>query len=272
MQKKQEQVKDIFQKVAIKYDEIAFFKISARHVAEIVKAKQTKESLKILDVACGTGNVVLVCASCLKDAQFEAMDISDGMLAVAKENAQRQGIENICFTLQDITKLSLDRKYDVITCSYALFFLPDAVNVLRSLMLHLNESGTLIFTSFLDKAFSPTVNRLLPLLVKYGSPSAKEYDMNKWENLKHEADIERLCSEANVQNFEIQTKEIRYPLNLDEWWELLNNTGFSGMLMELSIENYEQVKVELFEALVENQDDEGFVELIADSYFAVIEA
>jgi len=271
VQKKQEEVKSIFQKVAIKYDEIAFFKISARHVAEIVKSKQTKENLKVLDVASGTGNVVLVCASCLKDAQFEAMDISDGMLAVAKENAKQQGIDNICFTLQDISKLSLDRKYDVITCSYALFFLPDAVNVLKSLMLHLNEGGTLVFTSFLDKAFSPTVNLLLPLLVQYGSPSAKEYDMNQWENLKHEADIERLCSEADITEFEIQTKEIRYPLNLDEWWELLNNTGFSGMLRELSPENYERVKVALFEALVEYQDDEGCVELVADSYFTVVD-
>ncbi|CAA6811976.1 MAG: Unknown protein [uncultured Sulfurovum sp.] len=42
------------------------------------------------------------------------------------------------------------------------------------------------------------------------------------------------------------------------------------MLMELSIENYEQVKVELFEALAEYQDEEGCVELIADSYFTVV--
>jgi len=31
----------------------------------------------------------------------------------------------------------------------------------------------------------------------------------------------------------IDTKEIRYDLGLDAWWEFLNNTGFKGMLMEL---------------------------------------
>ncbi|CAA6828483.1 MAG: Unknown protein [uncultured Sulfurovum sp.] len=51
---------------------------------------------------------------------------------------------------------------------------------------------------------------------------------------------------------------------------LLNNTGFSGILMELSSENYERVKVELFEVLLKYQDDERCVELIADSYFTVV--
>jgi ubiquinone/menaquinone biosynthesis C-methylase UbiE len=270
-EKEQAYAQNTFDNVAQRYDEIEFFKISARHVAELIKGRKSDDDLNILDVACGTGNVVLECASSLSNAAFEAMDISDGMLSVAKKNAEQLNIENIEFKLQDITKLNEGQKYNVITCSYALFFLPDSVNVLKTLVSHLNKGGILIFTSFLAKAFQPTVNILLPLLKEYGSPSAQEYEVDRWENLKHESDIRRLCLEASVSKFEILEKEIRYELTMDEWWELLNNTGFKGMLMELSSENYERTKRELFQALSMYQDEEGRVEMVADSYFTLVE-
>jgi len=268
--KAQEYAKITFDDVASHYDEIEFFKISARHVADIIKEHKTEAKLDILDVACGTGNVVLECASCLKEAVFDGFDISEGMLAKAGENAKKQDIDNVSFHLQDITKLSLEKKYDVITCSYALFFLPDAVNVLKTLRGLLKKDGIVIFTTFLEKAFSPSNEILLPLLEKYGSPSANEYDMHKWKNLKQVKDIERLCREADVSDVEIRSKEIRYGLNIDAWWELLNNTGYKGMLMELSEEDYERVKGAYYKAMFTHADMDGEVELIADTYFVTV--
>lgn len=269
-EKEQDYAKNTFNEIATKYDEIEFFKISARHVADIIKEHKADKPLDILDVACGTGNVVLECASYLKNATFDAMDISEGMLNKAKENAKKQNIGNVNFYLEDIMKLSTEKKYDVITCSYALFFLPNAVGVLETLVARLKEDGILIFTSFLEEAFTPSVNTLLPLLEKYGSSSAKEYEGDRWEKLKQIADIERLCKEANVTHFDIRQKKIRYGLSLDEWWELLNNTGFKGMLMELSSENYELVKLEYYEAMREHLDVNGEMELNADTYFVVV--
>jgi len=269
-EKEQDYARTTFDDVASRYDEIEFFKISARHVADMIKEHKTEAKLDILDVACGTGNVVLECALCLKEAAFDGFDISEGMLAKAEDNAKKQNIDNVAFHLQDITKLSLEKKYDVITCSYALFFLPDAVKVLKTLMSLLKKDGIIIFTTFLAKAFSPSNEILLTLLETYGSPSAKEYDMNKWENLKQIKDIERLCEEANISDIGIHSKEIRYGLSVDEWWELLNNTGYKGMLMELSAEDYERAKREYYEAMFRHTDMDGEVELIADTYFVVV--
>lgn len=53
-EKEQEYAKTTFDDVASRYDEIAFFKISARHVVDIMKAHKSEEDLDILDVACGT--------------------------------------------------------------------------------------------------------------------------------------------------------------------------------------------------------------------------
>ncbi len=269
-EKEQDYAKKLFDEVANRYDEIPFFKISARHVVAIIKEHKSDDTLDVLDVACGTGNVVLECAKCMSSASFDAVDISEGMLEKAKQNASLKSLDNIDFHLSDVTKLDLEKKYDVITCSYALFFLPDAISVLASLVSLLKPEGIVVFTSFTAKAFSPSNEILLPLLEKYGSPTAKEYDMHKWENLKQVKDIERLCTLAEVNMPDIQAKEIRYGMSVDEWWDLLNNTGYKGMLMELDPIDFEHVKNEYYEAMFKHSDMDGEVELIADTYFVVI--
>ena len=269
-EREQEYAKASFSDVAHKYDEIPFFKTSAKHVAQIISTQKDEKPLEILDVACGTGNVVLECAQRLHQAKFDAMDISEGMLDKAKHNAVQMGLSNINFHLQDVTKLEDTKKYDVVTCSYALFFLPDAHNVLQKLVSLLHDDGIVVFTSFLANAFTPSTDILLPLLQKYGSKSAMEYDMHKWENLKRTEDILRLCTLAEVNQPIIESREIRYGMSVDEWWELLNNTGYKGMLMELGQEEYEKVKYAYYQEMFNHADMDGEVELIADSFFVTV--
>ena len=269
-EKEQEYAKDSFEDVATKYDEIPFFKLSAKQVVEIIKRQKRKKNLQVLDVACGTGNVVLECASCMPQANFEAMDISEGMLLKAEQNAKQLQLENITFYLEDITKLDSAKRYDVITCAYALFFLPNAYKVLKTLVSLLSDKGIVIFTSFTAQAFTPSNEILLELMRKYGSSTAHEYEMDRWENLKEVKDIERLCRLSDIQNSDIETKKIRYAMSLDAWWELLNNTGYKGMLMELSDAEYEKVKQEYYREMFKHANMDGEVELVADSYFVVV--
>lgn len=270
-EKEQDYAKKSFDEVAHNYDEIPFFKTSATHVAEMILNHTKLRTLEVLDVACGTGNVVVECASRLPEATFDAIDISEGMLAKAKENAAKKNLDNIAFHLQDVTKLDMKKKYHVITCAYALFFLADAIATLKSLVAHLRPNGIVIFTTFTHEAFSPSRAILMPLLVKYGSPTAKEYDVDSWKNLKHKRDIERLCQMALVGDVNIHIEDIRYGLSVDEWWELMNNMSFKGMLMELSTEDYENVKTEYYKAMLSHADMDGKVELIADSNFVVVD-
>lgn len=59
-------------------------------------------------------------------------------------------------------------------------------------------------------------------------------------------------------------------MDVDEWWELFNNTGYKGMLMELNEEDYAHVKDEYYKAMFEHADMDGEVELIADTYYVVV--
>jgi len=266
----QDYARTTFDEVASNYDEIELFKISAEHMSDVIQMNTAKRTLNVLDVACGTGNVVLECASVLKESKFDAVDISEGMLAIAKANAKKRKLDNVDFHLMDIAQLDLNKTYDVITCSYAMFFLDKAPQVLKSLVAMLNPNGVVIFTTFKARTFNPSTEIILPLLEKYGSQRAKEYDINDWKNLRTTKDIERLTSMALVNDMKMHGKDIGYDLSIDGWWDLMNNTSFKGMLMELTPENYEHVKSEYYEAMLKHADMDGEVELFADSYFVVV--
>lgn len=266
----QEYAKKSFDNVAEYYDTIDFFKIASQHIVNIIKQKKPDAVKNVLDIACGTGNVIMAYASSSKDIHFHGVDLSENMLNKAKERAKAESIENVTFTVQDVMQMDDAKKYDIVTCAYALFFLPNASTILAKLVSMLQEEGMVIFTSFTDEAFNPATDILLTALRKHGSTSAIEFQEHRWENLKTPSDIAHLCKQANINNFHIETKEIRYQYSIDAWWELFNNTGYKGMLMELDTKAYTCVKKDFFASMKEHCDVENNVLLIADSYFVVV--
>jgi ubiquinone/menaquinone biosynthesis C-methylase UbiE len=262
-------VKDVqstFDDVALRYDTIKFFKISAAHIVSIINPIQAH---KILDVATGTGNVVIECAKALPNVQFDAIDISKGMIEVAKQKSE--SLSNISFFIQDIEKLNMNKKYNIITCSYALFFLPNPIDTLKILYTHLEKNGKLIFTSFVSEAFEPSKSILLKLIKSYGIETyEKSNDADKWQELQTYHDIKYLCQKAEITSFEMSTKEIGYPMNLNAWWDLNNDAGFRGMLMQLSHEDYEALKIKYYEEMKKHLDSNNEIKLVTDTHFCVI--
>jgi SAM-dependent methyltransferase len=96
----------------------------------------------LLDVACGTGGITALLAGAY---QVSALDISPGMLAVAREKLPG----GTPLYLADMTSFRLDATFDVIVCAY------QGVNHLLSLAAwksffgcaydHLNDGGVLVF-------------------------------------------------------------------------------------------------------------------------------
>lgn len=258
-----EKIKSTFDDVAERYDSIDLFKISAENIAEQIRDDALEH---LLDVACGTGNVVLSCAKCLPQVSFDALDISSEMLKVAKQRADEEKISNIVFHCEDIESLDMAKQYDVITCSYALFFLPNPIDTLKRMYSHLKEGGKLIFTSFTSYAFQPSSMILMDLLESYGITRPAE----SWKDLQSVEDIDYLCRQAGIETVEVIEKAIRYPLSIEKWWALNNDAGYRGLLMQLTSEDYDKLSEDYFAAMSAEADSDQTVELVADTYYAVI--
>lgn len=125
-------ITNVFNLVAKKYDNpsLQFFPACAD---KIVKLAQITPNQKVLDIATGTGMVALVAAQCLEEGnRLQAIDLSENMINQAQSNIKNASLNNVDFHLMDAEELTFESDYfDVITCSYGLFFMPDMSAALK---------------------------------------------------------------------------------------------------------------------------------------------
>ncbi|MDY6011499.1 class I SAM-dependent methyltransferase [Clostridium sp.] len=131
------------------YDELINEDIDYDKIAKRIKdisEEQKIQTLDYLDLACGTGNVSLRVAKDFKNSF--AVDLSEDMLREAFEKFKKEKIKSriVC---QDMTELSLNHKFDLITCvldstNYILKE-EDLSNYFNSVAKHLKDDGIFIF-------------------------------------------------------------------------------------------------------------------------------
>jgi ubiquinone/menaquinone biosynthesis C-methylase UbiE len=90
---------------------------------------------RVLDVACGTGLVSLRAASATgPTGHVLGTDISEGMVARARDEAARAGIHHATFLRMDAEALDVpDASFGVALCALGLMYVPDPVQALREM-------------------------------------------------------------------------------------------------------------------------------------------
>lgn len=76
---------------------------------------------RILDVATGTGDVAFRLREMMPGCRVDAIDLSEGMLEVAREKMDRRGIKGIDFAAADCLDLPFpDGTFDAVTVAYGV--------------------------------------------------------------------------------------------------------------------------------------------------------
>ncbi|MGL5693309.1 MAG: class I SAM-dependent DNA methyltransferase, partial [Peptostreptococcaceae bacterium] len=85
-----------------------------KYIEEIIKNEKA-EVQNILELACGTGNLTIPLTK--KNYDIAGIDISDQMLSVAREKAEKEGVELVLLQ-QDIAELDFDvTNLDCVLCA-----------------------------------------------------------------------------------------------------------------------------------------------------------
>lgn len=98
----------------------------------------------VLDLATGTGEPALAIARVVgPKGRVVGLDLSPGMLSVAKERAVAQGISNVAFQLNDHDDMPAlhDNSFDAAVCRFGLMFMPDPARILSSIRRVLKPHG-----------------------------------------------------------------------------------------------------------------------------------
>lgn len=109
---------------------------------------------QVLDLACGTGLVTLAAARAVGPSGHAlGTDLSGEMVALAEQQARRQGVSNARFTRMDAEQLALaDGSVDVVLCSLGLMYVPEPQRVLGEARRVLRPGGRLVVSVWGERA------------------------------------------------------------------------------------------------------------------------
>jgi ubiquinone/menaquinone biosynthesis C-methylase UbiE len=109
---------------------------------EIVAFIQPKPAEHILDIASGTGEPALNIASMIGSGTILLTDVSEDMLAIARENAELRGITNIEALVCDVSELPFaDNTFDAVSCRFGFMFFPDMLMAAKEIIRVLKPGG-----------------------------------------------------------------------------------------------------------------------------------
>lgn len=112
-----------------------------------IKLKMTQEHLRsdmrVLEIGCGTGGTALKHAEHVE--HIHAVDLSEGMLSIARREAEKAGVTNVSFERSDIdTFQAPSGSYDAVLTMSLLHLLEDRKGALKKIRLLLSSNGVFV--------------------------------------------------------------------------------------------------------------------------------
>lgn len=140
----------------------------------------------ILDVATGTGDFALLAARRIAPQHLLASDISEGMMEIGKQKADKEGLANIVtFQRQDCMNLDIDEdSFDAVTSAFGIRNFPDLDKGLAEMCRVMKPGGHLVILELthpivfpMKQLFTLYSHYVLPLVGRLVSkdPSAYAY-------------------------------------------------------------------------------------------------
>ena len=140
---------DSYNKFANLYDQLIYEDINYNSISDFILNLCKENNINYeyyLDLACGTGNVAAILGKNFKNIFL--VDSSDSMLINAdkKFREERMKCKIVC---QDMSELSLNRKFDLVTCvldsTNYILDIEDLKNYFLSVKRHMSENGIFVF-------------------------------------------------------------------------------------------------------------------------------
>ncbi|UZE92970.1 MAG: class I SAM-dependent methyltransferase [Candidatus Nealsonbacteria bacterium] len=222
--------KMIYHKLAKYYDLIYLwkdYKKESNTIKKLILKYKKSDGNELLDVACGTGKHL----SYLKDNfSCTGVDISKEVLSVARKN-----VKGVVFKKADMVTLSLNKKFDVITCLFSsIGYIKTYSNLRKAIQnfaKHLKAGGILIIEPWFTKS---TYRVGLPHITIYNGENIKiaRLNISKIKGNISVMDMHYLIAEKNkdVKHF-IDRHELRL-FEVDKTLEIMKEVGLQAKFLK----------------------------------------
>jgi ubiquinone/menaquinone biosynthesis C-methylase UbiE len=185
----------------------------AKYSAWGIERLDLSDKQRVLDVACGPGTSTLLVAPTV--LHVDAIDFSEDMLHIARDNAARAGLTNVTFQYADGQALPFaDASYDRALSMFGLMFFPDRTRGMRELRRVLHPGGRALVSSWAPVSASPAMMAMFGALRAIDpTRPAPETDITSLENPAvfraelEAAGFEHVSVEAVPQAMEFESPE-----------------------------------------------------------------
>ncbi len=150
---KKEQVADMFDNIAYRYDFLNRFLSAGIDIWWRKKAIRQLKALNpktILDVATGTADVAIMTTDILQPEKITGIDISDGMLAIGRTKIKNKGLENTITLINgDSETINFaDNSFDAVTVAFGVRNFQNLEKGLAEIKRVLKPGGKLVVLEF----------------------------------------------------------------------------------------------------------------------------
>ncbi len=138
-----------------KYMDVSLYDNRLNRLCDLIE----KSDARILDVACGPGNITKYLLDKRPNFQVLGIDLSKNMLELAKKNNPTAEFQQL--DCMDI--LSLNQKFDVIIASFLLPYLSkrETIGFIRRATMMLNDKG-ILYLSFMEGDYKKSAFQTSP--------------------------------------------------------------------------------------------------------------
>jgi demethylmenaquinone methyltransferase/2-methoxy-6-polyprenyl-1,4-benzoquinol methylase len=188
---KKQQVANMFDKIAFRYDFLNHFLSAGIDVTWRKKAIKQLKSIHpqtVLDVATGTGDVAILTYKILHPKKITGIDISKGMLEVGRSKVEKLGLENEIELLNgDSESINFpDASFDAVTVAFGVRNFENLEKGLKEMLRVLKPGGKLVILEFSKPkqiAFKGVYNLYMKIIAPgIGNMVAKNKDAYQYLN------------------------------------------------------------------------------------------
>lgn len=184
---------------------------------KLIELLKINKGNTVLDIACGTGVVIKEIRNKVGNSGYVVgADVSTTAIKIAKKWNEKKS--NLDFVNTDAEKFSFSKKFDIVTCQYALFFFPNAQKALKNMKNSLKKSGKIGISVHGNKENVPFFSNILDSVIQYipdyvlpGSPNLDRFGTKS--SLKKE------ISKAGFSKISVKEFVFQYsPGKFEDYW------------------------------------------------------
>lgn len=205
---------------------------------------------RILDVGCGSGAFAIPAAEAVAPAgHVVGVDLSSGLLALARRKAAERGFANLTFEQRDFLSLEKPaRGYDAVVSVFSIFFVSDMTAAARHLWTLVGPGGALSITSW-GPDFAEPATALFWRSITACRPDIQRPE-SPWERLSSAVALRELLADSGAMDVHVIAEPGEHVLESPEdWWTIVMGSGFRATVERLSEAERARVRQENLDAI-----------------------